>query len=305
MAAPKAPDGADTGGAGLILLGTPCLLWGLNWPMLAIALAEVDAWTLRALTVIPAGLVLLAVLRLQGHSLAVPRDLLLPLGLAAILNITIFQISLAYGIQMMNSGRAVIIVYSMPLWAALLAVWFLGERLTALRIAALALGLAGMVVLLSQDLSAMRNAPLGVVLCLTSAIAFAGGTVTVRRHDWRLPVALIAGWQLVLGGIPITLGATVTLPHVAWSTISTEAWLSILYGLVLAQVVPYFLWFKAVQRYPAMLSGLATLTIPILGVFSGVLMLDDPLGWRELLALSVVCGALLLVFLEPKLHRSS
>ena len=37
MAAPKAPDGADTGGAGLILLGTPCLLWGLNWPMLAIA----------------------------------------------------------------------------------------------------------------------------------------------------------------------------------------------------------------------------------------------------------------------------
>jgi len=161
------------------------------------------------------------------------------------------------------------------------------------------------VVLLSQDLSAMRNAPLGVALCLLSAIAFAGGTVTIRRYDWQLPVALIAGWQLVLGGIPVTLGATATLPHVPWASISTEAWLSILYGLVLAQIVPYFLWFKAVQSYPAMLSGLATLSIPVIGVFSGALMLDDPLGWRELLALSVVCGALLLVLLEPKLHRSS
>jgi drug/metabolite transporter (DMT)-like permease len=300
MAAPK----ATASGAGLALLLIPCLLWGLNWPMLAIALAEVDAWTLRALTVIPAGLILLAVVRLQGQSVAVPRNLLLPLGLAAILNITIFQISLAYGIQMMNSGRAVIVVYTMPLWATLFAVWFLGERLTGLRVAALALGLTGMVVLLSQDLSAMRNAPMGVALCLLSAVAFAGGTVTIRRYDWQLPVALIAGWQLVLGGIPVTLGATVTLPHVAWSTISTEAWLSILYGLVLAQVVPYFLWFKGVQRYPAMLSGLATLTIPIIGVFSGVLILDDPLGWRELTALAIVCGALLLVLLEPKLHKS-
>ena len=66
------------------------------------------------------------------------------------------------------------------------------------------------------------------MLCLALAIAFVGGTVTVRRHDWRLLVALIAGWQLVLGGIPITLGTTVTLPHVTWSTIGTEACLSIL-----------------------------------------------------------------------------
>ncbi|MBT7157075.1 MAG: DMT family transporter [Rhodospirillaceae bacterium] len=299
-----APTGTKNG-AGLVVLGMPCLLWGLNWPMLGIALAEVDAWTLRALTVIPAGLVLLTIVRIQGHSQAVPRNLLVPLALAAALNITVFQISLAYGIQLMNSGRAVIVVYTMPLWAMLFAVWFLGERLTALRGTALMLGLAGMVVLLSQDLSAMRNAPLGVALCLLSAIAFAGGTVTIRRYDWQLPVALIAGWQLVLGGIPVTLGATATLPHVPWASISTEAWLSILYGLVLAQIVPYFLWFKAVQSYPAMLSGLATLSIPVIGVFSGALMLDDPLGWRELLALSVVCGALLLVLLEPKLHRSS
>ena len=127
--------------------------------MLGIALAEVDAWTLRALTVIPAGLVLLTIVRIQGHSLAVPRNLLVPLALAAALNITVFQISLAYGIQLMNSGRAVIVVYTMPLWAMLFAGWFLGERLTALRGTALMLGLAGMVVLLSQDLSAMRNAP--------------------------------------------------------------------------------------------------------------------------------------------------
>ena len=73
----------------------------------------------------------------------------------------------------------------------------------------------------------------------------------------------------------------------------------------MAQMVPYILWFKAVQRYPAMLSGQTTLMIPILGIFAGILMLDDPLGWRELLVLSVVCGALLLVLLEPKLHRSS
>ncbi len=300
MAAPRTDPGA-----GLFLLLLPCLLWGLSWPLLAIALAELDAWSLRALTVMPGGVILLAVVRAQGHSLAVPRALLGPLALAGLLNIAVFQIALAYGIELMNSGRAVIVVYTMPIWAALFAIWFLGERLSLWRIVALLLGLAGMVVLLSQDLSAMRNAPLGVACCLLAAVAFAGGTVTVRRQNWRLPVALIAGWQLLLGGIPVMIGAATTLPEVAWTTISTKAWLIILYGLVLAQVVPYLLWFRGVQHYPAIVSGLATLSIPIVGVFSGTLLLDDPLGWRELMSLAIVCAALLLVLLEPKLQRAT
>ena len=86
---------------------------------------------------------------------------------------------------------------------------------------------------------------------------------------------------------------------VDWPSISLKVWLTVVYALLLSQLVPYILWFRGVQLYPAVMSGLATLSIPIIGVLSGALIMDDPLGWRELLALGIVCGALLLVVLEP------
>ena len=77
---------------------------------------------------------------------------------AALFNLTGWNILAIYGVSMMDSGRAAILGYTMPVWSVLLAVWFLGERLTARRAAGVALGMAGMALLLSGEIRALQRA---------------------------------------------------------------------------------------------------------------------------------------------------
>jgi drug/metabolite transporter (DMT)-like permease len=88
-------------------------------------------------------------------------------------NTTVWHLCSAYGLMLMASGRAAIIAFTMPLWATLLAVPLLGERITRAKAAGLALGLAGLSCLLVGEASAIGAAPLGGLLMLGAAVAWA------------------------------------------------------------------------------------------------------------------------------------
>ena len=65
--------------ANLALLDVLALGWGANWPILKIGITEVSPWVFRSLTFLPSGMLLLALARLNGHPLAVPRSFWPPL----------------------------------------------------------------------------------------------------------------------------------------------------------------------------------------------------------------------------------
>ena len=94
--------------------------------------------------------------RRQGR---LPRGSLWPLALVSAFNITAWHLLSAYALLMTGSGRAAIIGYTMPLWAAPLSVLFLGARLTLRQGLALMLGMAALVLLIGQDLTVVGSAP--------------------------------------------------------------------------------------------------------------------------------------------------
>ena len=55
--------------------------------------------------------------------------------------------------------------------------------------------------------------------------------------------------------------------------------------------------------FPAVLAAVGTLAIPIVGVLSSGLVLGEPIGGREILALALVCAALVVVLILPALRR--
>jgi drug/metabolite transporter (DMT)-like permease len=57
----------------LVLLALLTLVWGTNWPLFPVVMREVSVWSFRAISMTGAGLLLLAVARLRGQSLALPR----------------------------------------------------------------------------------------------------------------------------------------------------------------------------------------------------------------------------------------
>jgi len=281
----------------LLLVGL-AIAWGANWPVMKIALAEFKPWTFRGFTCLAAGLMLLALARVSRVSFWPAAGEWRCITIASFFNVTAWHMLVAFGILLLASGKASVLGFTMPLWAALIGVVFLGEHMSGRRAVALALGLAGILVLVSRDLGALGDAPLGVVFMLAAALGWAIGTLYQKRQRWTISMLALAGWQLLIGSLPIIVAIPVVegwhMPQA-----SLTAWLCTLYLVIVALVFAYFAWFKIVSLFPANVAAIGTLLTPAVGVLSGVLVLGEPFTWRELLALMLVGAALALVLIVP------
>jgi drug/metabolite transporter (DMT)-like permease len=262
-----------------------------------LAVRELDPWTFRTICLLVGGSGLLALVRAGGQSLVIPRAERGPLALAALFNITAWHLCSAYGLTRIQAGRGAIIAYTMPLWTVIFGRLLLGERIGRTRLAALALGLGGMAVLMAPDARTLWAAPAGTLLMLGAAIAWAIGTVLTKATRWTMPTAALTGWQVVLGGIPIALGAVLgvaggdgALSQVA--AISSAAILGTAYATLVGVIFCHWAWFRIVAILPAGVAAIGTLGIPIVGVLASAIVLGETVGPAELFALVLVVGAL-------------
>jgi drug/metabolite transporter (DMT)-like permease len=273
---------------GIVLLGLISLFWGLAWPAMKIVLGEIRPWTFRAICLAAAGAALLALARAGGAALRVPAGDLKALIVTSLINITGWHILSAYGLTLLHAGRAVIIAYTMPLWTILLSRLMLKEHITPARLWALAIGSAGLGLLLIPDLRTVGAAPLGALLMVGAAAFWGAGTVLVKFFKWHMPGTLVMGWQLLIGGIPIVLGAILIDPVTALATVSWKAIVALIFVVALPTIFCHWAFFTVVQIFPANVAALSTLGIPVIGVFSSALILGEPVAATELAALFLV-----------------
>lgn len=282
-----------------MLLGLLTITWGLGWPIMKVALGEMPPWNFRTLCLVGGGLIILGLAKGKGESLRIPREELPGLLVVAAVNVTGWNLFSAYGIMLLEAGRAAVLAYTMPLWASLLGRIILGERLSLVRILGLGLGLSGLALLMGPETSALGKAPLGSLLMLGAAFSWALGTVLIKKRAWSIPTTVFAGWQLLLGGVPVLLG-TPLLESPFWVLqISLKAYMAVAYVVLVGVVLGYWGWLRVVEIFPVTVASLGTLAVPAIGVFSGGILLGEPLGWREIAALGLVILGLAGVILAP------
>lgn len=286
---------------GLALLVVVWFAWGMNWAAMKIALAEFPLWTLRSASCLIAGITVLIVAKLLGGKFRPDRDEWGRVAFSAFLNVTVWQVATAYGVILMESGHASLLAFTTPLWVALINVVFLHEKLSARVAIAVALGVAGILVLMSRDLDHLGTAPLGAACVLTAAIGWAVGTIYQKRQRWTVSVPANTGWQLVFGSIPIII-LTPFVEPVLWRPVSGEAWLGAAYLTFIAVVIGYFSWYKIVSLLPTAVAALGTLMAPLIAMITGAIILGEPFGWREITAVALVMSALTIVLILPALQ---
>lgn len=287
---------------GYALLIGVALGWGFNWPLMKIIVSEVSVWEFRALTGIAAGLLLLGLAvaagRSTGEAWRSPRGEWPRLCLAALFNITSWFVFIGFGVTMMGAGHAVIMAFTMPLFAAVFGVLFMGEAMTRRRVAALALGAAGIAVLMSHDFGVIGAEPLGFAFTLVGAALWSVGVLIQKHTPWQIGVVALGGWQLLLGTLPIA-AVWLVLGGFDYGAAGAAVWWSSAYLVLIALVFCYFAWFSVVKIFPAAVSAIGTLLVPVVGVASGVIVLGEPFGLRDLIALALIVGAVALVLLVP------
>lgn len=271
---------------GYLLLVATSLGWGLNWPVTKHLLTELPPLSLRGLSgVVGAGL--LAVLALIfRQSLKVPRAQWPRLVLLSGLNVTAWMALMGLALVYLPASEAAVMAYSMPVWASVLAWPILGERISLMRVIAMAMAIVGLIALMGGQGVAASYAKLpGILLALGGAFLFAVGTVLGKRWPLTLPPLTSAVWQILIGCLPVAIiGLLIEQPH--FMSLSPLGWTLFGYSIVVQFCVAYACWFAALQRLPASVAAIGTLLVPVIGVLASAAALGEPLGIAKIAALA-------------------
>ena len=283
------------------LLVALTLTWGFNWPMIKLAIGGMAPMHFRTLCLAAGAVALFAMAAAGRIEWRVPRREWGRLVLIALFNLTAWNILSVYGVALMASGRASILGYTMPMWSVLASTWFLGERFTPRRAVGVALGMGGMLLLLGSEFHALQRAPLGALCMIAAAILWAIGIVLIRKWASGMPTTSYTAWQMVVGGVPI-FALALAFEDGSFNpfALAPGPMLGVFYNMLVAFAFCHWAWMKIVQNAPAGVAGLATLMVPVVGVFSGALVLGETPRATDYAALALVVGSLATVLIPPR-----
>jgi len=283
----------------LALLGALTLVWGTNWPLFKIALDELPVLTFRAIVLVTASVVLLAIMLARGESFAVPRGKWPALVAASALNLFIWNIATSIAVLYIPSGHASVLAYTMPLWVALIGFAVFGQRLTGRLLAAILIGASAVVALMVPNFASYAHAPAGLFWGLFAGFCWAVGTFVVKRTSWQGMGLSLTFWQVVITLPPILLGALVIdgLPT-HWP--STQALVATIYTGAVPMALGTAAWFALVKLLPAQVAGLSAIAIPIVAIVSGMLILHEPLSPLQAIAIASTVLSLWLALMPAR-----
>jgi drug/metabolite transporter (DMT)-like permease len=290
-----ATDGTATGARLLVVLMG--VAWGMNWIATRIILDALSPWAMRVVGVGVGAIVLFAAAAVSRTPLSVPRGDRLKLAVAALFNVGIFNVCSAYSQVYGTTSRAVVIAYSMPIWASLLARFVLKEKLTRVKVLALALCALGLAILIGPLLE--EGLPLGALFALACAWCWAAGTIHLKVAQLRMPTLSATAWQLFIGWLMIATGmlAVDRAPLVGPLTTGTLLWIG--YNGLIGMGLIYFVWFVVVDKLPTMTASIGSLLVPVVGVIGSAAINGERPDLTDTIGFALIFAAAASVLLQP------
>jgi drug/metabolite transporter (DMT)-like permease len=255
--------------------------WAGNWPLMKLALADAPPLLFVLLRLVGSLAVIappLLVLRAPLLPIAGER---LGLFLVGLLQIAGFQICSIIGLAIVPAGRAIVLAYTMPLWAIPIELWLGMEGLRRMQLAGAAVGFAGLILFMNPGLVDWGDPRIvgGNAMLLLAAICWASGSILYRRRVWRSTFWAQTFWQLAVSTVAV---AMIALPGAFGTRMHWSAGLVAIltYNWIVTTALGYFLWNKVLSVMPAAVAGQVTALTPIGGfllsaaIFGGAVTAD-------------------------------
>jgi drug/metabolite transporter (DMT)-like permease len=276
-----------------VYLAVMIISWAGNWPLMKLALGQLPPILFVLLRLI-GSLVLIA------PALAATRQPLLPvrgerLRLLCVgeLQVAGFLVFSIIGLALLPAGRAIVLAYTMPLWAIPIGLFLWPEPLSRNQLAGAAIGFAGLVLFMNPSLIDWGNRRIlaGNALLLLAAIAWALGSCLYGRRSWRSPFWVQTLWQLAVsvvpvGAIALTGGAAGPM-HWSWEVIAILA-----YNCIITTALGYFLWGKVLSMMSATTAGQILTLTPIGGFVLSAAIFGGTVTPDVVLSIALIVGGI-------------
>jgi drug/metabolite transporter (DMT)-like permease len=201
------------------------------------------------------------------------------------------QFAWLYALTLIPLAELISIEFTTPIWTALLAVTFLGERLTRPRVMAILLGLVGIVVIVRPGLHAIEP---GHLVVLGAAVAFGISLVMVKSLTRTDNVVRIIFWMLI---IQSTIGLIPAIQ--VWQNPSTELWPWILLIAFTGMSSHYCLAQALAYADATLVSPIDFLRVPLSALIGWLLYNEQIDVWTAAGAILILAGNLLNLRARP------
>lgn len=277
------------------LLAVLSVLWGGSFFFNGAALRELPPLTLVFLRVALGAAILLPLLRMQGIGLPKGMAGWKPFVAIGLLNNVIPFSLIVLGQTFIPSGLASILNATTPLFTVMVMAAAGEEALQMRRVAGVALGLAGVIILRGWGIETRPGQGLGILLCLGGAFSYGFAALAARRLLKDAPPLGTATFQLMASTVmmAVVAGAMEQPWHLSMPGLTT--WLAVLGLAALSTALAYIVFFQIIRRSGATNVMLVTLLIPVTAILLGWLVLGEPISAREIAGAIVIGSALLVI----------
>ncbi len=292
----------------LSLLGV-ALIWGMNMPIMKYGITEVDPWLFNALRLTLSSIVLACCLAMEMRqrpgSLATlfrssnritNRKKWTIVGGFALFTGAFYQLAFLAGIDRTTAGNTAIIMSSLPMWTAFLAVGFLKERLTFLAWIGLTITFVGTLVVTFAERQVETSSEylLGNLILLGAALAWAVGTVVSRpimKYVTPIQLAFIAlATTLPFHFLMVGDGFRDLSRFLEWRNLG-----SLIYSGAFSTGLAYAMWNYGVQKLGAAYSAVYQNLVPVVALIASWLLIAEIPSVAEIAGGAVIICGLLVV----------
>ncbi|MEN8680894.1 MAG: DMT family transporter [Akkermansiaceae bacterium] len=270
--------------ADVLLLLTLAAIWGASFLFMRVATPEFGPIPLVAFRMGIAGLALTPVF-FGREARALLREHWWQLLVSGVVGSAISFILLSWASLTLSAGFTSLMNSSVPVFSALIAALWLGERLRPAQFVGLALGILGVLILVWGKLEFHQNGRgWPIVACVISCLCYGFGASWMKRHLQGVRPLVASSGSLLGAGLVLLPFALTKLPG---SSPGMTSWFSAIALALVCTALAFVLFFKLIQRSGATVATSVTFLIPFFGIFWGWLVLDEIVTGQMIAGLAV------------------
>ncbi|MDQ1728125.1 MAG: hypothetical protein QOD33_250 [Pyrinomonadaceae bacterium] len=277
-----------------------CGIWGSTWLFIKLGLDDLPPFTFAGIRFVIGCSILFVIIKARRLRLPDRRTDWRLLAVTGVLSFSLNYGLLFWGEQYISSGLAALLQATIPAFGLVVAHFYLpSEQMTPVKIFGVVMGVAGVGVIFSNQLSAAGPKALagcGALIMGSACAAYAN--VLVKARGASLDPAVLAGGQMFFGLIPLLL---VGIPlegnpfHFHWTIMAV---LALFYLAIVGSVIAFLLYYWLVQHMDVTKTMLVALVTPVIAVTLGVMVLHEELNWRTFAGGAMIISGIALIVLR-------
>ena len=223
------------------------------------------------------------------------RAQLKPLLLVAIFQPFLYFIFEIYGLNLIASSEAGMMIALIPVFVGILSAIFLKEKPKLIQVFFILLSVSGILYIqISVYNSSSDSSILGFLLVFGAVLSAAIFNITSRSASRTLKTHEITYFMMIFGAISFNLIYVVTLlfenriTDYVTNLLQLELILPILYLGIMASIIAFFLVNFALSRLEAHVSSIYANLVTIVGIFAGYLILNESLGYYHFIGSAMI-----------------